>query len=139
VTRLDLRSVKTVGIHDGPAWLAREHFRLRAGGNTACRFPEATRQERYEVGSVSSNRKSSGKKRRETARTIGKSTRVLIEALPDDARLAALKEKLLQVHAVARLLSLPDVKAASQVPPRRGKKRGAVEKPEKDPCAKGGP
>ncbi|WP_029057473.1 hypothetical protein [Stappia stellulata] len=87
---------------------------------------------------MASDRKSSGKKRRATARTIGDRTNVLIEALPNDAGLVPLKKRLKQVQAVARLLSLPDAKAASQTVSRREKKRRPLGKSQNDPCAKDG-
>jgi hypothetical protein len=97
-----------VGIHDGLPCLQQEHFRPRAGGTTACLFPAATLQERCEVGGVSSDSKNHGQKQTEAARTIVERADLLINALPDDEGLLALKEKLKQAQAVARLLSLPD-------------------------------
>ena len=122
MTRQDWHGRQIVGIQDGLPRLQREHFRPRAGGTTTCRFPQATLQERCEVGGVSSDSKNIGNKQREAARTIVERADLLINALPEDEELLALKEKLKQAQAVARLLSLPDGEAMSR-PLSRKKRR----------------
>jgi len=71
---------------------------------------------------VSSDSKNIGNKQREAARTIVERADLLINALPEDEELLALKEKLKQAQAVARLLSLPDGEAMSR-PLSRKKRR----------------
>lgn len=68
---------------------------------------------------MSSDSKNNGQKQRETARTIVERADLLINALPEDEGLLALKEKLKQAQAVARLLSLPDGDAVSRPLSRR--------------------
>lgn len=71
---------------------------------------------------MSSDSKNIGNKQRKAARTIVERADLLINALPEEEELLALKEKLKQAQAVARLLSLPDGEAMSR-PLSRKKRR----------------